>query len=87
MNQFEVSDEALRNVIRERLLSLNEVDWHNFDIQVDHGVVKLLGEVPGRHAKRLAEACLQDVEGIRNIENRLKVQRVTRYSDNSTHGF
>lgn len=87
MDQFFTSDETIRDEIRQRLLGLSEVDSHNFDINVEDGVVRIQGEVSGRHAKRLAEACLHDVEGIKNIENRLKIRRVTRFSDNSMHGF
>ena len=82
-----MNDSELKNEIRQRLLTIHEVDSHNFDINVEDGIVRIQGEVPGRHAKRLAEACLSDVEGIRNIENQLKIRRITRFSDNSMHGF
>lgn len=87
MNGNLKTDESIKHEIRERLLSVSEVDSHNFNIEVDHGVVKIQGEVSGRHAKRLTEACVTGVEGIRNIENQLKIRRITRFTDNSMHGF
>jgi osmotically-inducible protein OsmY len=81
------SDKALEIAIKKKLLSNGEVDTHNFAIEVDEGVVKLEGDVSGRHAKRVIDECLSKMEGIRHVENRLKIRRVSRFSDNSMHGF
>ncbi len=81
------SDKVLEVEIRKKLLLNGEVDTHNFTIEVDEGVVRLEGEVSGRHAKRVVQDCLSEVEGIRHIENKLKIPRISRFSDNSMHGF
>ncbi len=81
------SDLELKEEIRMKLLTNGEIDAYNIDIEVVEGVVRLEGDVPGRHAKRVAEKCLKEVEGIRNLENKLKVRRISRFSDNSMHGF
>ncbi len=81
------TDLELKEEIRMKLLTNGEIDAHNIDIEVVEGVVRLEGDVAGRHAKRVAEKCLKGVEGIRNLENKLKVRRISRFSDNSMHGF
>ena len=81
------SDKILEEEIRKKLLSNGEVDTHNFDIAVEEGVVKLEGDVTGRHAKKVVDHCLEEIEGIRHVENKLKIRRISRFSDNSMHGF
>ena len=73
--------------ILRKLLLNGEVDAHNFEVEVDDGVVKVEGEVSGRHAKKVVDHCLSEIEGIRHVENKLKIRRVSRFSDNSMHGF
>lgn len=82
-----MNDQELKTEISRKLLLNGEMDAHNIEIQVEGGVVILEGDVSGRHAKRIVEKCLSEVEGIRNVENRLKVRRISRFSDNSMHGF
>ncbi len=82
-----MNDLQLKDEVSKRLLSNGEMDAHNIEIIVDQGVVILEGDVNGRHAKRVVEKCLAEMEGIRNVENRLKVRRISRFSDNSMHGF
>ncbi len=81
------SDKTLEAEVRKKLLSNGEVDTHNFDIEVEEGVVKLEGDVSGRHAKKVVDECLSEMEGVRHLENKLKIRRISRFSDNSTHGF
>ncbi len=81
------TDKTLEEEVRKKLLSNGEVDTHNFDIAVEEGVVKLEGDVSGRHAKKVVDHCLEDIEGIRHVENKLKIRRISRFSDNSMHGF
>lgn len=80
-------DLSMKEEVVKKLLTNGEVDTHNFDIEVDNGVVKLEGDVTGRHAKKVISKCLEDMEGIRHVENKLKIRRVARFTDNSMHGF
>ncbi len=80
-------DLFMKEAVMKKLLTNGEVDTHNFEIEVDHGVVKLEGDVTGRHAKKVIDKCLEDMDGIRHVENKLKIRRVARFSDNSMHGF
>ena len=73
--------------IYQKLLQNGEVDAHNFKIDIEEGVLKVEGDVSGRHAKKVIDHCLSDLEGIRHVENKLKIRRISRFSDNSMHGF
>ncbi|MFL5784189.1 MAG: BON domain-containing protein [Bacteriovoracaceae bacterium] len=81
------SDDIIRDQILRILLVNGEFDAHNVEVDVEDGVVTIEGDVSGRHAKRVTEKCLSEVDGIKTIENRLKVRRISRFSDNSMHGF
>jgi osmotically-inducible protein OsmY len=80
-------DLSMKEEVLKKLLGNGEVDAHNFDIEVENGVVKLEGDVTGRHAKKVIDKCLEELDGIRHVENKLKIRRVARFSDNSMHGF
>jgi osmotically-inducible protein OsmY len=57
-------------------------------INVERGVVKLVGEVYTPQQKRLVGACVQDIPGVRHVENQLKILRISRFrDDHSMHGF
>lgn len=81
------TDLSMKERVQEKLLYNGEVDSHNFEIEVERGVVKVEGEVPSRHAKKVVDECLKTVSGIRHVENKLKIRRVAHFSDNSSHGF
>ncbi len=78
-------DLSMKQEVLKKLLMNGVVDTHNFDIEVDNGVVKLEGDVTGRHAKKVIDRCLEEMDGIRHVENKLKIRRVTRYSE--SYGF
>ncbi len=87
MKEILKNDAELKIEVSHKLMLNGEMDAHNIEVEVEEGVVILEGDVSGRHAKRVVEKCLAEVEGIRNVENRLKVRRISRFSDNSMHGF
>jgi osmotically-inducible protein OsmY len=78
-------DLSMKQEVLQKLLMNGVVDTHNFDIEVDNGVVKLEGDVTGRHAKKVINRCLEELDGIRHVENKLKIRRITRFSEN--YGF
>lgn len=79
------ADLSMKEEVLKKLLMNGEVDAHNFEIKVEDGVVTLEGDVTGRHAKKVINRCLEDMDGIRHVENRLKIRRVTRFSE--SYGF
>jgi hypothetical protein len=69
------SDERIREEISDRLMTHPDVDASDLEVRVENGVVSLVGTVEDRHEKRLVEYIAEDVLGVNDVENRLKVRR------------
>ena len=50
------------------------VDARNIQVTVSNGDVTLDGTVPSREQKRRAEDCVDDLSGVKNVQNNLRVQ-------------
>jgi osmotically-inducible protein OsmY len=68
------SDERIKEDINDRLTDYHHLDASHIDVAVENGDVVLTGTVENRHAKRAAEDITEDVSGVKNVENRLRVQ-------------
>ena len=51
-----------------------DIDPSDIEVSVAKGIVTLAGTVEDRHEKRLAEYIVEDVLGVDDVENRLKVR-------------
>lgn len=81
-------DEFIQQEVAWYLTQNGYLDGRDFTITVDQGVVTIEGEVPTKTQKKMALECIQHISGIIHIENRLKIKRVSRFSDgHSMHGF
>jgi len=49
-------------------------------VQVQNGEATLTGTVNSRHEKRMAEDVVEDISGVRHVENRLRVADKTDYA-------
>lgn len=79
------SDERIREDVNEQL-SEGYLDASEVEVTVVEGVVTLSGTVNSRSDKRRAEDIAEDVRGVKNVENRLRVEQsdIDRYP--SLHG-
>jgi osmotically-inducible protein OsmY len=79
------SDERIREDVNEQL-SEGYLDATNVEVAVAEGVVTLTGTVNSRSDKRRAEDIADEVRGVKNVENRLRVEQsdIDRYP--SLHG-
>ena len=68
------SDERIREDVNDRL-SEGYLDATEIEVQVSEGLVTLTGTVNSRTDKRRAEDIAEDVRGVKNIENRLRVEQ------------
>jgi BON domain-containing protein len=68
------SDERIKEDISDRLMTHPDIDASDIEVAVTNGVVTLTGTTEDRHEKRLAEYIVEDVVGIDDVENRLKVR-------------
>jgi osmotically-inducible protein OsmY len=71
---YRPSDERIREQVNERLTMHPEVDASEVDVRVEKGMVTLTGTVEDRHAKRLAEDIAEDVFGVDDVRNELRVR-------------
>jgi hypothetical protein len=71
---YQRSDEQLTNAVCERMSDDPRLDAREIEVQVREGEVKLLGTVPSRSAKRLAEELADSVGSVRDVHNQLRVR-------------
>ena len=68
------SDDRIREDINERLTDHPDIDASEIDVQVKNGDVTLTGTVDERYVKRMAEDVAENVTGVREVHNQLRVQ-------------
>ncbi|KVN27168.1 hypothetical protein WT11_29190 [Burkholderia stagnalis] len=69
------SDERIREDVCERLAGALDIDVSNVSVQVNEGRVELDGTVPARWMKHCVEDIADGCMCVRDVENRVRVQR------------
>jgi osmotically-inducible protein OsmY len=69
------SDDRLREDINERLTDHPDIDASEIEVRVNNGEVTLTGTVEQRHAKRLAEDIAENISGVKEVHNQIRVQQ------------
>lgn len=69
------SDERIREDVCERLTDDSRVDASDLEIQVQDGVVTMSGSISDRDMKRRAEDIAESVNGVRDVQNQIRVER------------
>jgi osmotically-inducible protein OsmY len=72
---YQRSDERLREEVSDRLMADDQIDASDIEVTVANGEVALTGTVDDRRAKRRAEDCAEQVMGVRDVMNHIRVQR------------
>jgi hypothetical protein len=67
------SDASIVDELIDRMTDHERLDATEILVNVENGVVTLTGEVPERRMKHLAEDIADAVRGVRDIENRIRV--------------
>lgn len=67
------SDERIREIICELLTDDEYIDATNVEVKVTNGDVFLVGTVPDRMMKRMAEDIVERLSGVKDVTNQLKV--------------
>ena len=78
------SDDRIREDINDRLTDYDYIDATNISVEVQGGDVILTGTVNSRYEKRLAEDITDDISGVKNVENRLRVNTAQNYGQGSS---
>jgi hypothetical protein len=71
------SDERIRENVCEALSDDDRVDASNIEVTVKSGEVTLAGTVEDRLQKRLAEECIENISGVNDVQNLLRVAMPT----------
>jgi hypothetical protein len=69
------SDDRIKEDVCDRLTDDPAVDASNIEVSVSDCEVTLSGTVDSREAKRRAEDCAENVSGVRNVQNNIRVQQ------------
>jgi hypothetical protein len=76
-------DDRIREDICVRLTDHPEIDASEIEIHVANGEVRLTGTVEDRQTKRLAERVAEDVPGVVDVHNQLRLSSLTPAAHNS----
>ena len=71
---YQRSEERIREEINERLTAHGLIDASDVEVTIQKGEVTLTGFVDSREAKRAAEDCVEDVQGVREVHNHLRIR-------------
>lgn len=78
------SDERIREDVNEALFHDHYVDASELEVQVHDGDVTLSGTVDNREQKRMAEACVWNVSGVRNVSSTIRVENQPDHMQNQS---
>jgi osmotically-inducible protein OsmY len=78
------SDDRVKEDICEYLERNAMIDASDVDITVAEGVVTLTGTVPDRQMKRMCEDEIENMPGVKDVNNQLRVNRESSSSDSSS---
>ncbi|HEX5656953.1 MAG TPA: BON domain-containing protein [Polyangiales bacterium] len=70
---YKRSDERVREDVNDRLALQDELDPSDIEVRVENGEVTLTGTVRSRHEKFRAEEIADDVSGVSDVHNQLRV--------------
>ncbi|MFN8508802.1 MAG: BON domain-containing protein [Dehalococcoidia bacterium] len=71
---YQRSDSRIQEDVCDRLCQFGQVDASGIDVRVSGGEVTLDGTVPDRRQKRLAEDVIEDISGVKDVLNHIKVR-------------
>ncbi len=81
------SDDRILEDACDQLTRDWNVDARNIQVTADDGEVTLDGTVDSRRAKRRAEDCVDDVSGVKHVQNNLRVQETDNDSDSDPNDY
>jgi hypothetical protein len=72
---YQRSDERIREDVNECLTADPRIDASDIDVRVQNCEVTLSGTVDDRRTRRLAEEIIEDLPGVRDVKNELRVHQ------------
>jgi osmotically-inducible protein OsmY len=80
------SDERIKDDANDRLTEDYRVDASHITVAVSNGELTLNGTVTNRDAKRRAEDCVENISGVKHVQNNLRVQTQSTGTTTGTTG-
>jgi osmotically-inducible protein OsmY len=77
----ERSDKEIGDDVSEALYESPDLDASGISVEVVDGNVFLRGQIDSRSTKSLAEGCIENIKGIKDIFNELTIQQVDSSMD------
>src|SRR5918912_4553053 len=74
----DLSDDELRDLVRNNLAAHKGLDPDDISVQVEDGVVHLAGRVGTETERRIAERVVTDVLGAEQVENEIVIDPIRR---------
>lgn len=71
------SDESILEDVNESLLLSRDVDAREVDVKVKAGIVYLNGTIESRQMKRMAELEIENISGVKDVQNMLTIKRAS----------
>jgi hypothetical protein len=84
---YQRSDERIREDVSEALSQHGDVDASEIEVEVRNGEVTLSGTVSEREAKRFAEEAAENCAGVKDVQNRIRVQQQGQQSQSGQGGM
>jgi osmotically-inducible protein OsmY len=78
---YQRSEDRIREDVCDRLTDDDMLDATNINVQIQGNEVVLTGTVNSREQKRRAEDLVESISGVRNVENRIRVEHNDGRSD------
>jgi hypothetical protein len=72
---YQRSDERIREDASDALERNGDVDASDIEVKVHAGEITLEGTVSDRRSKRMAEDLIEDLPGVKQVHNRLRVEQ------------
>ncbi len=69
------SDERIREDVCDRIATFGWIDASEVEVNVREGEVNLTGTVQNRRDKRMLDELIEDVPGVQDVHNQLRVRR------------
>jgi osmotically-inducible protein OsmY len=71
---YKRSDERIKEDVNECLTEHHMIDASGIDVSVMNGEITLKGTVPDRQMKRMSEDAVENLSGVKEVHNQLRVQ-------------
>lgn len=82
---YQRSDDRIREDVCERLTRHPEIDASEIDVKVTNGEVTLTGTVDERLSKRMAEEVAENISGVKDVHNQVRVKNRDTQMESGTN--